>query len=77
MTALRNVLPATLMVLLAACAGASGDQAAADTDSATIRDRREALGESSLPGAAGVTGALGAADSAASRNAQLDSLDGE
>ena len=40
----------------------------------TERERDSAIGASSLPGARGVRGALGASDSAAARRARLDSL---
>ncbi len=40
---------------------------------ATQRERDSVLGASKLPGAQGVRGALKAADSAAARNARLDS----
>jgi hypothetical protein len=59
-----------LMLLVAACS--------TDTDrtqpARTQRERDSAIGASSLPGAGGVRGALGANDSAAARNARLDSL---
>jgi hypothetical protein len=38
------------------------------------RERDSVLGASRLPGARGVRGALGASDSAAARNARLDSV---
>jgi hypothetical protein len=38
------------------------------------RERDSVLGASRLPGAQGVRGALGASDSAAARNARLDSI---
>ncbi|MBI4500258.1 MAG: hypothetical protein HY700_03765 [Gemmatimonadetes bacterium] len=41
----------------------------------TQRQRDSAIGESKLPGAAGVRGALRAADSAQARQNQLDSLE--
>ena len=40
----------------------------------TQRERDSALGASKLPGAAGVRGALRAADSSAARNARVDSV---
>jgi hypothetical protein len=40
----------------------------------TQRERDSVIGASQLPGARGVRGALGAADSAAARNARLDSV---
>jgi hypothetical protein len=41
---------------------------------ATERERDSVLGASTLPGATGVRGALRAQDSAAARNARLDSI---
>jgi hypothetical protein len=38
------------------------------------RERDSIIGASQLPGARGVRGALGASDSAAARNARLDSM---
>ena len=43
-------------------------------DSLTRRQRDSAIGASSLPGARGVQGAMHAADSAAARNARVDSI---
>jgi hypothetical protein len=40
----------------------------------TQRERDSVIGASKLPGARGVRGALGASDSAAARNARLDSV---
>ena len=40
----------------------------------TQRERDSVIGASRLPGAAGVRGALRAADSAAARNARVDTL---
>jgi hypothetical protein len=65
----RTALPFAL-VLLAACSS-SNDGAA---DSLTARERDSAIGASKVPGAAGVTRALRAADSADARNARLDSI---
>jgi len=59
-----------LLLLVAGC-GTSGDERQRSTD----RERDSVLGASKLPGAAGVRGALRATDSAAARNAQLDSLE--
>ena len=39
------------------------------------RTRDSAIGASNLPGAAGVRGAVRAADSAAARNSRIDSVD--
>ena len=41
------------------------------------RERDSVIGESQLPGAQGVRGALRASDSAATRNARYDSIGGE
>ncbi len=43
----------------------------------TERQVDSAIGQSRLPGAAGVRGAMRAADSATARNARLDSLGGD
>jgi hypothetical protein len=62
--------------LLAALACGPGEQT--DTEPAlTQRQRDSAIGASTLPGARGVTRALGVADSAAVRNSRLDSLGAE
>lgn len=58
---------------LLACAGGEPDPAA-DADTLTRRQRDSVIGESRLPGAGGVRGALDASDAAADRNAVLDSL---
>ncbi len=61
------------VLLVIACGGGSdGGNTAADT--LTRRQRDSIIGASRLPGAQGVRGALQAADSAAARNARLDSL---
>jgi hypothetical protein len=44
---------------------------------ASQREKDSVIGASKLPGAQGVRGALGAADSAAARNARLDSVANE
>lgn len=62
--------------LLAALACGSGEQTEAEP-ALTQRQRDSVIGASSLPGARGVTRALGAADSAAARNSRLDSLGAE
>jgi len=74
--------PWTLLVLFLAaalvpmaCSG--GDQGSADAtveDTLTRRQRDSIIGESPLPGAQGVQGALRAADSAAARMERLDSI---
>ena len=68
----RNRRLARLLVLgLGLAAGCtSGEQ----RREATQRERDSVIGASKLPGAAGVRGALRAADSAAARNARADSV---
>ncbi len=61
-----------MVVAFAACGGGAGQANRPDT--LTRRQRDSAIGASNLPGAQGVRGALQAQDSAAARNARLDSL---
>jgi hypothetical protein len=68
---MRIIAVATVM-LLTACGGGDGGESSADT--LTRRQRDSIIGESSLPGAGGVRGALQASDSAAARRAREDSL---
>ena len=71
---MRRVRLAALLLLIsfAGCApkkdGKGGKPARGE------RERDSVLGASQLPGARGVRGALGASDSAAARNARLDSV---
>jgi len=58
------------VLLAGACRSDSGQ-----ARPATQRERDSVLGASKLPGAQGVRGALMASDSAAARNARLDSVD--
>jgi hypothetical protein len=60
----------TGLVLIAAACTAKGDSVPAGTE----RERDSVIGASRLPGAGGVRGALRATDSAAARNARLDSI---
>jgi hypothetical protein len=62
-----------LCVALAGCAKSGRAQPAA-TDSLSQRQRDSVLGASKIPGARGVQKALEAQDSAAARNARLDSI---
>ena len=57
------------LLLAAACSGSS-DQG----EERTERERDSIVGQSRLPGARGVQGALDVSDSAAARNARLDSI---
>ena len=61
---------AGVLLLAFACSPRSADQHKA----ATERERDSVFGASNLPGASGVRGAQGASDSAAARNARLDSV---
>jgi hypothetical protein len=58
-----------VMLVLAAGCTAGKDEGSGSTQ----RERDSVIGASKLPGAAGVRGALRVADSAAARNARLDS----
>jgi hypothetical protein len=62
-----------LLVLLLFAVGCGEREKPARPSSQRVRD--SVLGSSKLPGAAGVRGAIRAADSAAARNARLDSID--
>jgi hypothetical protein len=68
--------PSRLGVLLVvlACAACGGSGAGVRRDTLTQRQKDSAIGESGLPGARGIRGAQTAADSAASRRAQEDSV---
>jgi hypothetical protein len=76
----RHVFITTLLFLgLAGCSRADTDSPATDalsSDTLTQDQRDSILGESGIPGAAGVRGARRAADSAAARNARIDSIAG-
>ncbi len=68
-----------LLLSVTACSRADTDSPARDalsSDSLTQDERDSILGESGIPGAAGVRSARRAADSAASRNARIDSIAG-
>ncbi len=70
----------TAFLALSACSGDAAETepaAAVSADTVTQRERQEAIGESRLPGARGVKGALDASDAAASRAAAHDSLAGQ
>lgn len=59
---------------LAGCSGGEPEPAPAPADSLTQRQRDSIIGESRLPGARGVKGALQASDAADARARALDSL---
>jgi hypothetical protein len=69
MTSVRAWLGGTVLLLLA-CSSTQPKSKVPQSQ----RSRDSVLGASKLPGARGVRGALGAADSAAARNARLDSI---
>jgi hypothetical protein len=69
---LRMLTQASLILLLTSAA--CSPQPDGSKRSLSQRERDSVLGASRLPGAAGVRGALRAEDSAAARNARLDSL---
>lgn len=60
-----------LVTLLFLSAGCHSDRS---TPARSERERDSVIGESQLPGAQGVRGALRASDSAATRNARYDSI---
>ena len=61
-----------------ACSGGEESSANATVeDTLTRRQRDSIIGESPLPGAQGVRGAMRAADSAAARMERLDSIGGD
>jgi hypothetical protein len=62
-------IPLVLLLVSAGCSSHSHSKRPA-----TERERDSVLGASKLPGAAGVRGALRGQDSAAARNARLDSV---
>jgi hypothetical protein len=67
----RMLARAALVLMLAFTACTAGNQSKRP---ATQRERDSVLGASQLPGATGVRGAIRAQDSAAARNARLDSV---
>ena len=79
-TPTQRAARAAVCYLLGACAAfgvtgcGRGSGSAERRDTITQRQRDSAIGASSLPGARGVRGALGVTDSAARRNAQIDSV---
>lgn len=60
------------LLLAVACSGGNGASAGR-----TERERDSIIGQSALPGAQGVQGALNASDSTRARNAMLDSVAAE
>ena len=70
MTGIPVWLASGLFFVVATCSPPDADSRPLNSQ----RTRDSVLGASKLPGAQGVRGALGASDSAAARNARLDSL---
>lgn len=70
---MRRLIVIASVLLVAACGGKSEEPAPARTKEQQ-RAVDSTIGASALPGARGVQGAMKAADSAAARNRQLDSL---
>jgi hypothetical protein len=70
MNVTRGMMLVMTVGLLAGCAG----EKPASKQPMTQRERDSAIGASSLPGAAGVRGALRVQDSAQARNNRLDSI---
>ena len=68
---MRTSLVIVPLVLLAGC------ESERSTPARSERARDSIIGQSQLPGAQGVRGALRASDSAATRNARYDSIGGE
>jgi hypothetical protein len=71
---MRVLSPLAALVLLLAPAGCSPKPEEGSKPARTERERDSVIGASRLPGARVVRGALGEADSAAARNARLDSV---
>jgi len=72
---MRTAVALLFVLSFAACSGSSESQTQQPVNrDSVIRARDSVIGESNLPGAAGVKGAMAVADSAAARNARLDSI---
>ena len=72
-------ISALAILALAGCSRPDTESAARDalsSDTLTQDQRDSILGESGIPGAAGVRSARGASDASATRNARLDSIAG-
>lgn len=70
---MRRLIVIASVLLVAACGGKSEEPAPTRTKEQQ-RAVDSTVGASALPGARGVQGAMKAADSAAARNRELDSL---
>jgi hypothetical protein len=75
----RLLIALVALSFAAACSRPDSESAARDalmSDTLTQDQRDSILGESGIPGAAGVRSARQASDSAAARNARIDSIAG-
>ena len=70
----RTPLAGAIAVFLLAACGDADTETASRRDSMTQRQRDSTIGATALPGARGVTGAIGVSDSAAAQRARIDSL---
>jgi hypothetical protein len=68
---MQKVIILAGLLALAAC---GSDETAESGTGLTKRQTDSAIGASGLPGAQGITRAMNAADSAAARNARMDSV---
>lgn len=70
----KALIGISVLLLVAACSSDPDAESTAGRDTLTQRQRDSMVGRSSLPGAGTVRGALGASESAAARNARVDSV---
>ena len=70
---MQTTATGAILVVAACWACSSDDTPAEGAEAQTQRSRDSAIAESRLPGARGVGGALDVADSAAARQARIDS----
>jgi hypothetical protein len=71
---MRRTGLATLLLVASFAGCATKEEGEGSKHVRSERERDSVLGASRLPGARGVRGALGVSDSAAARNARLDSV---
>jgi len=73
---LLHMMVAVVWFTVGTACGGGAEEGAAAQDTLTRRERDSLIGQSRLPGAQGVRGAMRAADSAAARAARADSISG-